>query len=45
MGAGLHYGLLGKQFLVKNVMDSTLSSPVTDPSAVSLDVPVLINPY
>lgn len=35
----------GKWSLVKNVVYGMLSSPVTDPSAISSDVPVLINPY
>jgi hypothetical protein len=44
MGLGVVLWVAGKRFLVKHIMDGMLPSPVTDPSAVPLDVPLLFAP-
>jgi hypothetical protein len=42
MVAGFVLWAIGKRFLAVHIV---ISSPVTDPSTVTSDVPVLLNPY
>jgi hypothetical protein len=44
-GVGVILWVVRKQLLVKSVVDAMLSSPVTDPSAVSSYVPVPPHPW
>jgi hypothetical protein len=45
MDVGVVLWVAGKLFLVKHVMEGMLPCPVTDPSSVPSEVPVLNNPY